>query len=157
MTDIDVFVQQVHERVLAYPKCSREQGLVYACEDVVDTTLGSPVIDSRNARDFVDAVCHRQDLDPPEILRGRSQKMRATANFDSWSICVQERNTTTSVLLHEIAHLSVGVDSHGVLFRDELVRLMRAHASVEHAALLHSLFLRLDLDIGPWGASAHQK
>ena len=157
MTDIDVFVQQVHDRVLAYPKCSHEQGLVYACEDVVDVTLGSPSIDARFAQDFVETVCHRQDIDPPEILRGRSQKVRATANFESWSICVQERNTTTSVLLHEIAHLSVGVDSHGVLFRDELVRLMRAHASVEHAALLHWLFVRLDLDIGPWGASAHQR
>lgn len=157
MTDINVFVQQVHDRVLAYPKCSHEQGLVYSCEDVVDATLGSPVIDARVAQDFVESVCHSQDIDPPEVLRGRSQKVRATANVDSWTICVQERNTTTSVLLHEIAHLSVGVDSHGVLFRDELVRLMRAHASVEHAALLHSLFLRLDLDIGPWGASAHQK
>lgn len=157
MTDIDVFVQQVHDRVLAYPKCSHEQGLVYACEDVVDVTLGSPVIDARLARDFVDSVCHSQDIEPPEILRGRSQKMRASADLDAWSICVQERNTTTSVLLHEIAHLSVGVDSHGVLFRDELVRLMRAHASVEHAALLHSLFRRLDLEIGPWVASAHQK
>jgi hypothetical protein len=157
MTDIDVFVHQVHDRVLVYPKCSHEQGLVYACEDVVDATLGSPTIDAQAARDFVESVCHRQDIEPPEILRGRSKKTRATANFDTWSICVQERNTTTSVLLHEIAHLSVGVDSHGVLFRDELVRLMRAHTSVEHAALLHSLFLRLDLDIGPWGASAHQK
>ncbi len=157
MTDIDVFVQQVHERVLSYPKCSREQGLVYACEDVVDATLGTPLIDARVVHDFVESVCHKQDIDPPEILRGRSQKVRATANVDSSTICVQERNTTSSVLLHEIAHLSVGVDSHGVLFRDELVRLMRAHASVEHAALLHSLFLRLDLDIGPWGASAHQK
>lgn len=157
MTDIDAFVQQVHDRVLAYPKCSIEQGLVYACEDVVDATLGSPHIEARDAQDFVESVCHRQDIDPPEILRGRSQKVRATANFEAWSICVQERTTTTSVLLHEIAHLSVGVDSHGVLFRDELVRLMRAHASVEHAALLHSLFLRLSLDIGPWGASAHQR
>jgi hypothetical protein len=157
MTDIDVFVQQVHDRVLVYPKCSYEQGLVYACEDVVDITLGSPVVDSQVAQGFVDSVCHREDIDPPQILRGRSQKARATADLDSWTICVQERNTTTSVLLHEIAHLSVGVDSHGVLFRDELVRLLRAHASVEHAALLHSLFLRLSLDIGPWGASAHQK
>jgi hypothetical protein len=157
MTDIDVFVQQVHDRVLVYPKCSYEQGLVYACEDVVDITLGSPVVDPQVAQGFVDSVCHREDIDPPQILRGRSQKVRATADLDSWTICVQERNTTTSVLLHEIAHLSVGVDSHGVLFRDELVRLMRAHASVEHAALLHSLFLRLSLDIGPWGASAHQK
>jgi hypothetical protein len=157
MTDIDVFVQQVHDRVLVYSKCSYEQGLVYACEDVVDITLGSPVVDPQVAQGFVDSVCHREDIDPPQILRGRSQKVRATADLDSWTICVQERNTTTSVLLHEIAHLSVGVDSHGVLFRDELVRLMRAHASVEHAALLHSLFLRLSLDIGPWGASAHQK
>jgi hypothetical protein len=157
MTDIDVFVQQVHDRVLVYPKCSYEQGLVYACEDVVDITLGSPVVDTQVAQGIVDSVCHREDIDPPQILRGRSQKVRATADLDSWTICVQERNTTTSVLLHEIAHLSVGVDSHGVLFRDELVRLLRAHASVEHAALLHSLFLRLSLDIGPWGASAHQK
>lgn len=157
MTDIDVFVQQVHDRVLVYPKCSYEQGLVYACEDVVDITLGSPVVDPQVAQGFVDSVCYREDIDPPQILRGRSQKVRATADLDSWTICVQERNTTTSVLLHEIAHLSVGVDSHGVLFRDELVRLLRAHVSVEHAALLHSLFLRLSLDIGPWGASAHQK
>jgi hypothetical protein len=157
MTDIDVFVQQVHDRVLVYPKCSYEQGLVYACEDVVDITLGSPVVDPQVTQGFVDSVCHREDIDPPQILRGRSQKVRATADLDSWTICVQERNTTTSVLLHEIAHLSVGVDSHGVLFRDELVRLLRAHVSVEHAALLHSLFLRLSLDIGPWGASAHQK
>ena len=64
MTDIDVFVQQVHDRVLAYPKCSHEQGLVYACEDVVDATLGSPVIDTRVAQDFVESVCHHQDIDP---------------------------------------------------------------------------------------------
>lgn len=157
MTNIDGFIKQVQNRLLAYPGCSYEQGLVYSCEDIVDRELGSPLIAPKDIQTFVDAVCHKQDIDPPTMNNRRSKKFRASADFDSWTICVHERNTTTSVLLHEIAHLSIGVDSHGVLFRDELVRLMRAHASVDHAAMLHSLFSRLDLEIAPWGASAHQK
>jgi hypothetical protein len=70
---------------------------------------------------------------------------------------VRGKTTTTATVLHEIAHISVGVDSHGVLFRDELIRLARAHISIDYAALLHGVFSTAGLEMSPWAASASQR
>lgn len=157
MNSIDHFVDLALERRGAYRKCPDEQGLVYACEDTVDDALGSPVLANDAIVGLVTGICWREDLEPPLIRRTRATTTRASADLDTWSICVAGRRTTSSVLVHELAHLSVGVDSHGVLFRDELVRLTRAHISVHHGSLLHTLFTRVGLEMSPWAASAHRR
>ena len=156
MTDLDHYVQRAHARRDAYPKCPDEQALVYACEDIVDETLGSPLLCDTDLRDFVFSVCHRENIEPPALMRRNNVHALASTDVDTWTICIYRQTTTTSVILHELAHLSVGINSHGVLFRDELVRLSRAHISVEHASLLHTLFCHVALEMSPWQASARR-
>lgn len=153
MSELRVFAERVRARRSSYPKCTDEQGLVYACEDIVDQELGSPQLQQRQIQEFIFSVCHRENIEPPQIVRSRATHSLASAHLDTWTVCLTQRATTTSVILHELAHLSVGVDSHGVLFRDELVRLVRANISLEHAALLHALFHHVGLEMSPWAAS----
>ena len=56
------------------------------------------------------------------------------------------------VVVHEIAHLTAGSPGHDGLFRAELVGLARRHIGIEYAALLHSLFRGVGLDIPQWQA-----
>jgi hypothetical protein len=155
----------IHERVAKaesvatqFSRCSREQALTYACECVADEVLGARVMEAHELDDWLQSVCHREDIDVPtlQIAKARPRTLAST-DIDSLSICLFGRNTTLSTLLHEVAHASVRLDGHGVLFRDELVRLTRAHLSVDYAALLHSLFVGLGLEAAPWGASAHRR
>jgi hypothetical protein len=155
--EVRTYVERVRSRTGAYPGCAPEQALVYACEDVVDSELGSPVLVQHQLTALIEQICWREDIEPPLVTRARAGSFRASADLATWTICFRERVTTASVLLHEMAHLSVGADSHGVLFRDELVRLVRAHVSVQHAAMLHTLFAAVDLEMSPWPASAHRR
>lgn len=156
MNDLDGFVERARQQRDAYPHCPDEQALVYACEDIVDDVLGSPSLHETDMRSFVFSVCHRENIEPPTLVNGTNAHALASTDVDTWTICIHRRTTTTSVILHELAHLSVGVDSHGVLFRDELVRLARAHVSIEHASLLHTLFRHMALEMSPWQASARR-
>ena len=156
MTELHEYVERVRARRGAYPDCSHEQALVYACEDIVDTELGAPQLNQSELREFVFSISHRENIEPPFIVETHTRRTRASADLDSWTMCVSERIITTSVVLHELAHFAVGIDSHGVLFRDELVRLVRAHVSLEHAALLHALFRHVGLEMSPWDASARR-
>lgn len=154
--EIFIYIERVHARRSAYSQCSEEQALVYACEDVVDYELGSPALAGTSLQDFVLSVCHRENIEPPIIRHHRNPSVHASADLDTWTVCVSRRTITTSVIMHELAHFSVGIDSHGVLFRDELIRLLRSNVSLEHAALLHSLFTHVGLEMSPWSASSRR-
>lgn len=158
MSDLAYFLQQVHIRSRDYGSCSKEQALVYACEDIVEAEFGSRELLASDIPQFVETICQREDIDTPRISHRRASKhILASANIDDNSICLRGRRTSASTLLHEIAHVSCGADGHGVLYRDEYVRLTRAHISVSYAALLHSLFVAAGVEMSPWAASASRR
>lgn len=149
-------VEAARARVPRYRGCSTEQALVYACEDLVDDEMPARTLDMEEAARVVNDMCAAEDLDTPRLERGRARRAVASADLDAHALCIHRSRVSMLTIAHEIAHLSTRADSHGVLFRDELVRLVRAHISVEHAALLHGLFLGCDLDMSPWAASGHR-
>lgn len=155
--ELDHLLDRARTRALEYGRGSHEQALTYACEDIADDLVGTREIAEHDVGGLLERICHTEDLDVPrlEFARQRSTSLAATI-IDDNTICVFGRRTTLSTLLHEIAHTSVRTPGHGVMFRDELVRLTRRHLSVEYAALLHSLFVGLGLDAAPWPASAHR-
>ena len=103
-------------------------------------------------------MCTREDIDLPQIVVGRATRTSlASADIESHTICLRGKATTAATALHEVAHVIVGIDSHGVLFRDELVRLARAHISVEYAAMLYGVYKGVGLEMSPWPASASQR
>ena len=135
-----------------------EQAAVYVCEDVVESTVGSRTLGSREVAAWLEGVCEREDVDIPVVVVARAAKrLLASADAESHSICLRGRDTTAGTVLHELAHLTCGGDSHGVLFRDELVRLGRAHISVEWAAALHGEYTAHGLEMSPWPASANRR
>lgn len=155
-TDHSRLVESARARATGFRGCSAEQALTYACEDVVDGAMPSRAVDLADVAQTIGTVCAAEDLDAPRVEKGRARRAVASADLDAHAICVHRPTVTMLTLLHEIAHLSARADSHGVLFRDELVRLVRAHIGVEHAALLHGLFCACGLEMSPWAASAHR-
>ena len=151
-------VERVRAHAANYSRSSHDQALTYACEHLADDIVGSRELTAADAQKLLERICHAEDLDVPrlEFARKRTSSLAATLVDDN-TICIFGRRTTLSTLLHEIAHTSVRTHDHGVLFRDELVRLTRVHLSVEYAALLHSLFVGLGFDAAPWPASAHRR
>lgn len=118
MTDINQFISRAQSGITSYPQCSDEQAIVYASEDVVECELGSRHIASKDIDGWIQEVCAREDIDVPHIHIARaSQKSLASADTETHTICIRGKNTTVATVLHEIAHVIVGVDSHGILFR----------------------------------------
>lgn len=158
MSDLAALVEAAQRRSREYSHCSTEQALTYACEDIVESEFGSRDIPSHEAENWLSKVCDREDIDVPSLRIARASKVTAaSATLETHDICIRGRRTSAAILLHEIAHLSCGVDSHGVMFRDEFVRLARFHISVSYAALLHSLFTAVGLELSPWQASAARR
>lgn len=158
MSSLNTFVQAAHTRAQNYSNCSPEQALTYACEDIVDTELGSRNFTSHHIDQWLQHVCTREDIDTPQIVVGRTTRSSlASADIESNTICFRGKVTTAATALHEVAHVIVGADSHGVLFRDELVRLARAHISVDYAAMLHGVYQGVGLEMSPWPASGSQR
>ena len=158
MSALTTFVQVALARANEYSKCSPEQALTYACEDIVDNELGSRNFSSHHIEQWLQHVCTREDIDIPHVVVGRaSRSSLASADIDSHTICLRGKVTTAATALHEVAHVIVGIESHGVLFRDELVRLARAHISVEYAAMLYGVYKGVGLEMSPWPASASQR
>lgn len=158
MTDTsrEHLVDAARTRAAQYRGCTGEQALTYACEDVVDDEMPTRTLDFAEAARVVDDVCDDEDLDPPRLERGRARRAVASADLESYALCVHRPRVSMLTIMHELAHLSTHADSHGVLFRDELVRLVRAHIGVEHAAVLHGLFAGCGLEVSPWGASGRR-
>ena len=158
MNALNTFIQVAVARANEYQKCSPEQALTYACEDIVDTERGSRTFSSHHIEQWLQHVCTREDIDMPQVVVGRATRTSlASVDIDSHTICLRGKVTTAATALHEVAHVIVGADSHGVLFRDELVRLARAHISVEYAALLYGVYQGVGLEMSPWPASASQR
>ena len=158
MSALTTFVQVALARANEYSKCSPEQALTYACEDIVDNELGSRNFSSHHIEQWLQHVCTREDIDMPHVVVGRaSRSSLASADIDSHTICLRGKATAAATALHEVAHVIVGIESHGVLFRDELVRLARAHISVEYAAMLYGVYKGVGLEMSPWPASASQR
>ncbi len=158
MTSLLPFIEAAHLRAGEYSRCTPEQALVYACEDVVEKELGSRELPSAEAEGILEKICHAEDIEIPRVLIARkSTSARALTYIDENVICVRGKSTTMATLLHELAHAVVGAESHGVLFRDELARLTRTHISISYAALLHSVYSGVGLEMSPWPATASRR
>lgn len=158
MTSLHDYADAARHKTLAYEKCSAEQALVYACEDIVEEAIGSQHVPSHEAHSWLEHVCEIEDVDPPRIeIHRESSSFQASSSVDQNALCLRGKTTTRATLLHELAHLMSDGHSHGVLFRDELVRLSRAHLSVEFAALLHGVYQACGLEVSPWPASAQRR
>lgn len=159
MTSIADLAALAATRALGYPRCATDQALVYGCEDVLESQYPSRTIPHGDIGDFVEVVCESEGIDAPLIGRlGRVSSARrhtvATADIEAELIRFESTGATVSTILHELAHLTSGMDDHGVLFRDDFVRLLRRHCDVGQAATLHGLFTACGLDMSPWPASA---
>ena len=158
MTSLQPFIEAAHLRAGEYSRCTPEQALVYACEDIVEHELGSREILSIEADDIINDICHAEDIEIPAVLIARkSTSALALTYIEENVICILGKSTTMSPLLHELAHAVVGAESHGVLFRDELARLSRKYISVSYAALLHSVYSGVGLEMSPWPATAARR
>jgi hypothetical protein len=158
VTPLQQFIEAAHHRANEYSRCTPEQALVYACEDVVEHELGSREILSSEADAIINDICHAEDIEIPTILIARKSKSALALTYiDENIICIRGKSTTMSTLLHELAHAVVGAESHGVLFRDELARLSRKHISVSYAALLHSVYCGVGLEMSPWPATGARR
>lgn len=153
---LGALVSAARERASRFSRCSVEQALTYACEDTVDDQLPTRTLDLDVAARVLDTLCHAEDLDPPLLEKGRARRSLASADLEAHAICMHRSSFTMLTLVHEIAHLSSRAESHGVLFRDEMVRLVRAHVGIEHAALLFGLYTGCGLEMSPWAASAQR-
>lgn len=157
MTDIHQLISRARDGAQNFPRASLEQALTYSCEQLADEELGIRIMSPSDIQPWLENVCHAEDLDVPHLQFSRKRpKSLAVASIDSQAICLFGRDIRQSTVLHELAHLSTRVDGHGVLFRNELVRLTRAHLSFDYAALLHALFVGCSLEAAPWDASARR-
>jgi len=158
MTELQSFIEAAQVRAGEYKRCTTEQALVYACEDIVEEELGSRDIPTSEAATILEEICHAEDIEVPQIMIARkAQSSSAHTYIDENVICVRGTTTTMATLLHELAHAVVGAESHGVLFRDELARLTRKHISVSYAALLFSVYSGAGLEMSPWPATASRR
>lgn len=158
MNYISDFVHIAQQRANVYKKCSDEQALVYACEDIADEHVGSLSLRSLRAAKWIETVCEKEDIDTPEVhVLPRQHQLRASSLLENNSICIFGTTTHVSTLIHEVAHLMSDGHSHGILFRDEMVRLSRAHISIDYAAMLHALYGGCQLPVSPWEASAGRR
>ena len=158
MTSLQPFLEAAEKKAGEYNRCTPEQALVYACEDVVENEFGSREIVSSEAEAVLEEICHAEDIEIPTILIARKSKSALALTYiEENVICIRGKSTTMSTLLHELAHAVVGAESHGVLFRDELTRLTRKYISVSYAALLHSVYSGVGLEMSPWPATATRR
>ena len=157
MTEIEQYIQDVRNSVDRFIGCSPEQALVYACEAVTETVLGVRKIPRSKTDEFINSVCMNENIETPtvNIAPSRSPNV-AIANIQEHSVCLHRARSSVPTILHEIAHLIVGLEQHGVLFRDELIRLTRKYIGVEYSSLLFHLMSGTGLEMSPWQASSRQ-
>ena len=133
---------------------SIEASLTYEAETRYEDTMPTRVLTLAEATAWLEELCAAEDLDPPTLVQQRlSRNIEAAALPDEWCIVVRDVAPTQHTILHELAHLSCANKGHGREFRTQLVRFTRRHVSLEHAALLHRLFVDVNLSIDPFGAT----
>jgi hypothetical protein len=123
------------------------QRLVYAVESVVKSVLPSRVVTADDAQTFIDGVCADLDLVAPEVIVKRvGRGFLACASHEHHAIIVSTPSIDLLTLCHELAHLiCMTGEGHHDEWRTTFVGLARRFVSVEHGALLHTLYNRCDL------------
>ena len=148
MNDLTGHVTAVRGRAHAYRGCSHDQALVYAVEDEVDDALGVRELSPSQVREVVATVCEVEDVDEPRLRFDSRGAVVGSADLVDRVVRIRAGGIALSTVVHEIAHVTSGAENHGREFRDELVRLTRAHVSVAHAAMLRTLLEAVGLDVG---------
>lgn len=153
MTHISSFVGEALASAGRWTGCTPEQALVYACEEVAVRECPLPPLSRADTTALVSRICLHEDTDVPHVqFQGRVGRCVGWAHEESRTIGFRGEGTTAHTVVHEIAHLTAGSSGHDGPFRAELVGLARRHIGVEYAALLHSLFRGVGLDIPQWQA-----
>jgi len=123
-----------------------EAARTYEVETAFETAMSTRTLTLSEAR--------IEDLDTPDLhVANLRPTFEGAALPDDWCLLVADVAPTQHTLLHELAHLSCANRGHGREFRTQLVRYMRRHVSLEHAAELHRRFVAADLSIDPFAAT----
>lgn len=153
MTHISELVTQARGGAAAYPRCSREQALVYSCEDVAHTHHPTRLLGRAQAVDLVTDICMHENVDIPFVEFAR-RRARCVAAFEphSRTVVFHGAQPALSHVVHELAHMVSGGLGHDLDFRVTLVRIARRWAGVQYASLLHHLMVGVGLPMDPWSA-----
>jgi len=133
-----------------------ERASTYAAEDAHEHVMPGRTLDVDEARAWLAAVAHVEDLDPPSLVaRHGNGRAEACVVRDLGVIVTYSSRPSAHALLHEMAHLACTNPYHGREFRARLVGLVRRHMSLPHAVHLHAQFVARDLAVDPFEASAN--
>ena len=145
MTHILEYVETAKAGAKAYKRMPEHQALVYSAESLVSQAFPLPLLSLDEARVFIEYVCDIEDIDSPRVERPEylNKRFLACASKSGYYIAVNGRASTLT-LCHELAHCLTD-DGHGEEWRTKFIHLVRTHVSVEHGALLHALYTRLNL------------
>ena len=125
----------------------------YAAEDAFELEMPTRMLSLDEANDWLAMIAEAEGVDRPIVFKSSMSKSTIALAFsDEWCIAVRDSNPTQLLLLHEMAHLLCANKSHGIEFRTELVRLVRHHISLPHAAALHKTYVDSKLTISRFQA-----
>lgn len=145
MTHIIEYVESAKAGAKAYKRMPEHQALVYSAESLVSQAFPLPLLTLDESRAFIESVCDIEDIDAPSVERPEYMSARVLAcASDLGYFIALKRPVSTLTLCHELAHCLTN-DGHGEQWRTKFVHLARTHVSVEHGALLHALYTRLNL------------
>lgn len=147
MTHIIEYVQDTFSLAKRFDKRMPDhQRHTYAAEAVVERALPLTRESVEDIEHFIVAMCIEEDLDIPSIETSAIEGFDAAASRKRYRI-IFTGPATRMTACHELAHCVVDEDGHGPAWRALYVHLVRKHVSIEHAALLHALFNRVDLPV----------
>ena len=150
---IGELVAAIRAREVAYSDCPTEQARVYACEDVCEEQMPSRLLDTDGVRAAVERICHVEDIDPPRtIVSARFRRTKGAADVENRTVHLAGPPVPLLVVVHEMAHFTSTSPAHGPDFLHEMVGMTRAHVSLDHASLLHTLYTGAGLAVPPWQA-----
>ena len=130
-----------------------EANRTYAAEDAFELELPTQALSLNEANEWLTMIAEAEGVDRPIVFKSSMSKSTIALAFsDEWCIAVRDSNPTQLLLLHEMAHLLCANKNHGIEFRTELVRLVRHHISLPHAAALHKTYVDSKLTISPFQA-----
>ncbi|MCX6528651.1 MAG: hypothetical protein NTZ76_00830 [Actinobacteria bacterium] len=119
-----------------------EVALTYEVEQKFSEAMPTRTLLMSEASTWLRDICEQEDLDVPHLdSHALPQRIEAVAIAETWCILVNGVAPTQHTILHELAHLS------------QLVSYIRRYISLEHAALLHSLFVNAQLSVEPFSAT----
>lgn len=147
MSHVTEYLSLVQKMLPKYINMPLHQAGAYAIESVVHAVLPPAVMASDNAQSFIDDICDDLEIDAPSVIVEKiSGGFVACASQKHYAIILSTKSTDALTLCHELAHLLCPKDEgHNEEWRTTFVRLARRYVSVEHGALLHTLYNRCDL------------